>query len=54
MLLPVTVMSATVGLAALQKLCDAVPAGAPGVVFTVAVISNLVVLSQLLVVWLAK
>ena len=53
MLLPVAVKSATVGMAALQNGCAAVPVGADGVVFTVAVTSNRDVLSQLLVVWLA-
>jgi hypothetical protein len=53
MLLPVAVKLATVGLVALQKGCDAVPVGADGVVFTVAVTSKRDVLSQVFTVWLA-
>ena len=43
---PVAVRLATVGPLAEQKVCDALPVGAPGVVFTVAVTSNLAVLSS--------
>ena len=43
---PVAVKFATVGLLPEQKVCDALPLGADGVVFTVAVTSNRVVLSQ--------
>ena len=52
-LLPVTAKFATVAFAELQNPCDAVPAGADGVTYTVAVTWNLVELSQVLVVWLA-
>ena len=43
---PVAARFATVGLLAEQKDCAAVPVGAAGVVLTVAVTSNLEVLSQ--------
>ena len=45
---------ATVGFVALQKGCAAVPVGAVGFEFTVAVTSNLVWLSQPFVVCVAK
>ena len=47
----VTTRSLTLGYVAEQYVCDALPVGAPGVTFTVAVTSNLVVLSELFVVW---
>ena len=43
---PVADKLATVGDAPEQNDCDELPVGAPGVVVTVAVTSNLVVLSQ--------
>ena len=51
---PVAVKLATVGEAPEQNYCAAVPVGAPGVVLTVTVTSNLAVLSQTPTVWLAK
>ena len=45
---PVATKLATVGLLAEQKVCDALPVGADGVVLTVAVTSSRDVLSQLL------
>ena len=53
MAVPVAVRLATVGDAPEQKDWAAVPVGAPGVAFTVAVTSNRDVLSQPLTVWLA-
>ena len=44
--LPVADRFATVGLLLAQNVCDALPVGAPGVVFTVTVTSNLAALSQ--------
>ena len=46
MVVPVAVRFATVGAAAEQNDCAAVPVGAAGVVFTVTVTSNREVLSQ--------
>jgi hypothetical protein len=43
---PVAVKLATVGEVPEQNVCDALPVGAEGVVFTVAVTSNLEMLSQ--------
>jgi hypothetical protein len=51
---PVAVRFATVGEVPEQNDCAAVPVGAAGVVFTVAVTSNRDVLSHVLTVWLAK
>ena len=51
---PVAVKFATVGEAPEQKVCDAVPVGAPGVILIAAVTSNLDVLSQVPTVCVAK
>ena len=51
---PVAVKFATVGEAPEQKVCPAVPVGAPGVVLIAAVTSNLDVLSQVPTVCVAK
>ena len=48
---PVAARFATVGLLPEQKDCAALPVGAEGVVFTVAVTLNLELLSQPLTVW---
>jgi hypothetical protein len=48
---PVAARFAAVGLPAEQNDCAALPVGAAGVVFTVAVTSSLEVLSQSLTVW---
>jgi hypothetical protein len=50
---PVAIKLATVAACEMQKVCEAEPVGAAGVVFMVTVTSNLAVLSQPLTVWLA-
>jgi hypothetical protein len=53
MALPVAVKLATVGEVPEQNIWVALPVGTEGVALTVAVTSNLEVLSQPLIVWLA-
>ena len=53
MAVPAATKLATVGDAPVQNDCAAEPVGAPGVVLTVAVTSNLAELSHPLSVWLA-
>jgi hypothetical protein len=53
MAVPVAVKLATVGVGALQKVCEAEPVGATGVGVMLTVTSSLAVLSHPLTVWLA-
>ena len=51
--IPVPVADKSATVAVLQKVCELVPVGAAGILI-VAVTSNLVELSQVPIVWLAK